>query len=241
MNRKRCGVFVTGTDTGVGKTIVTATVALALKSQGVRTGIMKPIETGTDGPGLSDSQWLRAVTGADGPPDIIAPYQFQAAAAPLVAAAAEGTTIDPTRILSALGMLCTDYDCVIVEGIGGILVPLGPDLMVTDLIRLMKLPVLIVARSGIGSINHSLLTVECLRNRGIPILGVVFNNPTNPQNDAGTHRTVSTILQFTGLASFGELPFCEGLPQTWDRCSKDLCGRLDGEGLQTKLGLKAVV
>jgi dethiobiotin synthetase len=240
MTRKRCGVFVTGTDTGVGKTIVTVTLAVAFQSQGIKTGVMKPIETGAEESGVSDSDWLLGVTKMDGARPLVTPYRLRAAAAPVVAAAAEGVTIDPNRIVSALETLCTENDCVIVEGIGGVLVPLTPDLMVADLIRMMKLPVLIVARSGLGSINHSLLTVDCLRKRGLPIVGLIFNNPTPPQRDAATHRTVPTILQLTGLPSFGELPYCEGLPQTWNEYNKHLRQGIDIEGLEKVLGLRDV-
>jgi dethiobiotin synthetase len=229
---------VTGTDTGVGKTIVAATLVHALTIQGTKAGVMKPIETGGADNAFADSDWLMSVSGAPHQPDLITPYRFKTAAAPRVAATAEGVTIDPTRIVSAMGELSSRYDCLIVEGIGGVLVPVTEDLLVVDLIRIMDLPALIVARSGLGSINHTLLTVEALRNRGVRILGIVFNNPAPPQSSQETHRTIPTILQCTGLRSLGELPYCEGLPDTWDEHRGTLTAGIDVERLLEVMGLR---
>jgi dethiobiotin synthetase len=238
MTRRPCGVFVTGTDTGVGKTVVTATLALSLKSQDVKTGIMKPIETGADGSGLSDSEWLSGVTDADGPRDLTTPYRFRTSAAPLVAASAEGAAIDPQRIVAAFQALSARYDCLLVEGIGGVMVPITKEFFVVDLIGMMQLSVLIVSPVSLGSINHSLLTVHALHARGISVLGFIFNNSIPPQTDAEIHRTIPTILQITGLRSFGELPYCRGLPQTWEQHHERLVAQIDIEGLLEALGLR---
>jgi dethiobiotin synthetase len=239
-NHNRRGLFVTGTDTGVGKTIVTATLVHALTIQGMKAGVMKPIETGGADNGFGDSDWLISVTGTPHQPGLITPYRFNASASPLVAATAEGVTIDPTRLVSAFRDLSSRYDCLIVEGIGGVLVPVTEDLLVVDLIRMMGLPALIVARSGLGSINHSLLTVEGLRNRGVPILGMVFNNPAPPHGSQETHRTIPTILQLTGLPSYGELLYCEGLPETWEQHRDSLIAAIDVDGLLQVIGLRGI-
>jgi len=238
-DRKPPGLFVTGTDTGVGKTIVTAALATAFKACGINAGIMKPIATGTDA-GLSDPDWLISVTGVQDPPDLVTPYRFPLPAAPLVAAAQAGRPIDPTRILDAFQALLTKHDCVVVEGIGGVLVPITRDVYVVDLITRMNVPALVVARAGLGSINHALLTLECLRNRGVPILGLAFNSPTRPSADADPSETVSTILRLSGLHSFGELPYCEGLPSAWDKHRDTLIARLDMPGLLEALGLRGL-
>jgi dethiobiotin synthetase len=237
--RKPPGLFVTGTDTGVGKTIVTAAIATAFKACGINAGIMKPIATGT-GAGLSDPDWLMSVTGAQDPPDLITPYRFTLPAAPLVAAAQANRPIDPTRILDAFQAILTKHDCVVVEGIGGVLVPIEPGLFVADLIKRMNVPALVVARAGLGSINHTLLTLECLRNRGVPLLGLVFNSPARPARDADLSETVSTILRLSGRRSFGELPYCEGLPSAWDKHRDILIARLDMQGLLEALGLRGL-
>jgi dethiobiotin synthetase len=236
------GIFITGTDTGVGKTIVTAAVVTALTANGINAGVMKPIATGASAgaDALPDPAWLASVTGVDDPPDLIAPYRFRTAAAPLIAAAREGLAIEPDRIIGALQALSARHDCVIVEGIGGVLVPVTPDLFVADLARQMGLPVLVVARAGLGSINHTLMTLECLRNRGIAVCGLIFNHPSPPPAGTDESDTVRTILRVSGLPSFGELPYCDGLPVAWDRHRETLIARLDAQCLLEALGLRRV-
>ena len=235
-----CGVFVTGTDTGVGKTIVTATVVTALKAEGIDAGVMKPIVTGVPArdAGRSDPQWLLSISGVGDPLDAVSPYRFHIPAAPLVAAADAGVAIDLNRIVNAFSVLAARHECVIVEGIGGVLVPVTPDLFFVDLIKQLGVPTFVVARSGLGSINHTLLTLECLRSRGVRVLGLVFNNPTPPTEDASVHKTIPTILRVSGVRSFGELPYCEGLPATWNHHRNTLIGRLDVQGLLKELGLR---
>ena len=232
-------VFVTGTDTGVGKTLVTATVVSALKAQSVNAGVMKPITTGSaDGHALSDPDWLISVTETADAPDLVAPYRLRLAAAPLVAAAHANVAIDPSRITQAFQALSARHDCVFVEGIGGVLVPVTVDLFVVDLIKRLGLPVLLVARAGLGSINHTLLTLDCLRTRGVAILGLVFNHPTRPPAARDESDTIPTILRLSHVRSFGELPYCEGLPATWPRHRDALIARLDIQGLLEALGLR---
>jgi dethiobiotin synthetase len=237
-----CGVLITGTDTGVGKTIATAVVATALKAQGIDTGVMKPIATGATGQtaALSDSDWLQAVTGVCDPPDLVAPYRFRTAAAPLIAAARDGRAIEPSRISEAFQALSARHDCVVVEGIGGVLVPVTPDLFVADLAKRLGLPVLIVTRASLGSINHTLLTLECLRNRGVEIGGLIFNHPSPPSAGPDESDTVPTILRLSGVRSFGELPYCEGLPSAWAQHRDTLAGRLDVQGLLDVLKLRGL-
>ncbi|HLG43846.1 MAG TPA: dethiobiotin synthase [Nitrospirales bacterium] len=234
------GVFITGTDTGVGKTIVTATVVTGLKAQGIDAGAMKPIVTGVpaSGSGGADPQWLLSISGVRDTLDAVSPYRFHIPAAPLVAAAHAGAPIDLNRIVNALSVLAARHECVIVEGIGGVLVPVTPDLFVVDLIKQLEVPTLVVARSGLGSINHTLLTLECLRSRGVRILGLVFNNPMPPTEDTQVHETIPTILRVSGVRSFGHLPYCEGLPATWNQHRETLITRLDVQGLLEALGLR---
>jgi dethiobiotin synthetase len=235
-------VFITGTDTGVGKTIVTAVVALALTSQGVKAGVMKPIATGLSESQtrLSDPDWLLSTTNTGDARDLVAPYRFQIPASPLVAAASTGVTINPDRITQAFQTLSAGHDIVVVEGIGGVLVPVTADLFVADLMKRMGLPAIVVARPSLGSINHTLLTLECLRTRGVPILGVIFNTPSRPASDSGQSETIPTIVRLSGVRSFGELPYCDGLPATWDKHRDTLIAHLDVQGLLETLGLRGV-
>lgn len=234
------GVFITGTDTGVGKTIVTAAVVTALKAEGIDAGVMKPIATGVPAgeAGRSDPQWLLSISGVGDGLDIVNPYRFRIPAAPLVAAAHAIAAIDLHRLTEAFSVLAARHECVIVEGIGGVLVPVTPDLFVVDLIKQLEVPTLVVARSGLGSINHTLLTLECLRSRGVRILGLVFNNPMPLPGVPDESETVPTIQRLSGLPSFGELPYCEGLPETWAQHRDQLIGRLDVPGLLEALGLR---
>lgn len=236
------GLFITGTDTGVGKTIVTAAVAAALTAHGVNTGIMKPITTGVaeSSTGLSDPDWLVSAMGVTDPPDLISPYRLRTAAAPLIAAAREGLAIEPARIIGAFQALSARHDCVVVEGIGGVLVPIAPDFFVVDLAKQLGLPVLIVARAGLGGINHALLTLECLRNRGVEIGGLIFNHHSPPPAGPDESDTVRTILRLSGVPSFGELPYCDGLPAAWARHQDTLAGRLDVQGLLEVLKLRGL-
>jgi len=234
------GLFITGTDTGVGKTIVTGTIVTALMAHGINPGVMKPIVTGMDEQrvGLPDSEWLTTITGLCDPPDLVSPYRFRAAAAPLIAATHEGQTIAPSRIMQAFHALSARHDCVVVEGIGGVMVPITPGFFVADMAKQMGLPVVIVARAGLGSINHTLLTVDCLRNRGVAIGGLIFNQTTRPTSVPDESDTVQTILRLSGLRSFGELPSCEGLPTAWPTHRDTLIARLDVQGLLETMGVR---
>ncbi len=240
--RRPIGLFIAGTGTGVGKTIATAAVAATLTGRGVNAGVMKPIATGMDAGEtvLSDPDWLAWATGVTDPSDLIAPYRFSIPASPLVAAARDGRTINPARITEAFQALSARHDCVVVEGIGGVLVPITADFFVADLAKHLGLPVLIVAQAGLGSINHTLLTLECLRNRGAALGGLIFNHPSPPLAAADASETVPTILRLSGARSFGELPYCEGLPAAWTRHRDTLAARLDGEGLLEMLQLRGL-
>jgi dethiobiotin synthetase len=231
---------VTGTDTGVGKTIATGVLAVCLRAQGLNAGVMKPIETGIGAGVLPDADWLLSVAPSAVPLELVAPYRLRAPAAPLIAAEAEGLLIDVQRIVSAYEALAAQHDCMLIEGIGGVMVPVTPDRLVIDLIHQLRLPVLIVARSGLGSINHTLLTVECLKHRDIPIVGILFNNPTAPPDNADGHETIRMVLQWTGLRLIGELPYGHGLPQTWDRERSRLMARIDIQALLESVGFRTM-
>ncbi|MBH0181203.1 MAG: dethiobiotin synthase, partial [Nitrospira sp.] len=156
------GIFITGTDTGVGKTLVAAAVALALKKQGFEVGVMKPIETGVSPSktGQSDAARLRSIIDSEDQFGAVCPYPFTLPVAPLAAAQAERQAINPEVIKKIYRLLSDRYDYMVVEGVGGVLVPITPDSDVMDLMAQLKLPAVIVGRSGLGGINHALLTIE---------------------------------------------------------------------------------
>jgi dethiobiotin synthetase len=186
------GIFVTATDTGVGKTIVSAAIVRALKRCGVTTGAMKPIESGcTRKEGIlepSDGRYLKIIAGMDDPLELITPVRFEAPLAPYCASQAEGIPVDLETIFKAYGTLCGKYDFMVIEGIGGVLVPLASiatrgvsrTYFITDLIKDLKLPTVVVTRPSLGTINHTLLTVNQLLREGIDVAGIIinFNTPT---------------------------------------------------------------
>src|SRR5437899_2328193 len=143
------GCFVTGTDTGVGKTVVAAALAICLRQRGLNVGVMKPVETGVGerGSTLSDAEYLRAAGGAVDPVDAIGPYRLAAPLAPLAAARQAGTVIEMDRILTAYERLAAGHTLMVVEGIGGVLVPIGHHFNVRDLIARLGLPTVVVGRA----------------------------------------------------------------------------------------------
>ena len=174
------GIFITGTDTGVGKTYVGAGLAAALRAQGIDVGVMKPAETGCNTQRGElvprDAKMLMKAAGANDPLDLVAPDRFRAPLAPAVAAQREGKNISFKKILTAFRMLSERHRFMIVEGAGGVLVPLTGRRSYLDLAASLSLPVLIVARPGLGTINHTLLTITALRARKITVAGIVINH-----------------------------------------------------------------
>jgi len=173
--------FVTGTDTGVGKTFVAVCLLREARARGMRTAALKPAETGcardaTTGALLpADGLLLRAAAGREELPiEIIVPHRYLAPVAPAVAARHEGRPFSIDRVLAARQELGA-VDFLVIEGAGGLLVPFGDNLLAADVARHMSAPVLIVARAGLGTINHSLLTVFEARRRGLVVAAVILN------------------------------------------------------------------
>jgi dethiobiotin synthetase len=215
------GVFIAGTDTGVGKTLVTAALAYRLKQGGAKVGVMKPVETGSraDSLTLSDSQRLKAMAGSDDPLDVISPYRLPAPLAPLAAARQAGVTIDPDRIRASFEALAARYEVLLVEGVGGVMVPIAARFNVLDLIRLLGLPVLIVGRTTLGGINHALLTVEALRRRDIAVAGLVLNQSSVVETlseQQQNRTTVSLVRELSEAPVVGPLPYRKGLQKDWE-------------------------
>jgi dethiobiotin synthetase len=167
------GVFVTGTDTGVGKTVLAAALAAALRADGVEVAAFKPAVTGIDEPEPgrpADHELLAAAAGR--PPDEVAPHRFGPAVSPHLAAQLAGDALDPAALVAAARGLRAEV--VVAEGVGGLLVPLTLGYTVRDLAVDLGWPVVIAARPGLGTINHSLLTVESARAAGLEVRAVVL-------------------------------------------------------------------
>ncbi len=200
MSHSLPGLFVTGTDTGVGKTHVSAGIARALTAAGRRVAVLKPVATGVTLEGdrlrIEDAERLRDALGCDVPLDRITPLSFEAPLAPCVAAREAGGRLEPEQIVTAVRASLAWWaeqgaEVVLVEGVGGLLCPLAEGTTVADLATALDLPLVVVARRSLGTLNHSLLTVEAARHRGLRIAGLVLNSPDpGPEGLAeSTNRT----------------------------------------------------
>lgn len=215
------GCFIVGTDTGVGKTVVTAAVARWMRHHGVWVGVMKPVETGLPDPARpSDADRLRQAAGVHDPLDEISPYRFRAPLAALAAARAAGERIDLDRIAAAFHTLAGQYEFMLVEGIGGVRVPLTGSQEVRDLVSLLGLPALVIGRAGLGGINHALLTVEALAHRQVRMLGLVLNQSCaqgfSPEAEAQQASTIALLDEMAGVPVIGPVSYERRLEEQWD-------------------------
>ena len=202
------GLFITGTDTEVGKTVVTAALAWAFKARGKDVGVMKPVATGCRREGgelvCEDAQRLIRASGAADPSRLVSPYRFEPPVAPFAAVHFQGA-ISLGRIKEAYDTIAARHELTLVEGIGGLRVPIDAKRTVADLIRVLNLPVLIVASARLGTINHTLLTLEAARSAGLDVLGIVLNGLSrHPSLAQRTNPAV--IRRLSGLPMVGIVP-----------------------------------
>lgn len=200
------GLFVTGTDTGVGKTHVACGIVRALVRRGIDVGVMKPVETGVAGGLGPDTAALVEAAGSDDPPEHVCPYAFPLAASPLAAARAVGAEVRLAAIEAAFRALAGRHAAVVAEGAGGWAVPVAPGLDVGDIAWALGLPVLVIARRGLGTVNHTRLTVDAARAAGLQVAGVVLNGPLEP-NDPSAAGNGALIAERTGAFVFEDLPW----------------------------------
>jgi len=202
------GIFVTGTDTGVGKTIVAAALARLLRQKGINVGVLKPVTSGCreeQGRLVSDDALLLCQAAgllccADN-----APYLLREPLAPAEAAKIDGVRVDAGRIKEAYDRLAARHDVVVVEGAGGLMVPLAEQVLTTDLIKLLDLPMLVVSRPNLGTVNHTLLTCFSAQQLGLNVAGVVVNNfPEIPDlAEQGAPRQIEAL---SGVPLLGVWP-----------------------------------
>lgn len=197
------GLFIAGTDTAVGKTVVTAGIAGYLRDRGVDCGVMKPVESGClSGSKDSDTVYLKRISQTGDDLDLINNYAFEAPLAPGVAALQQGVEISFDKITESYKRLELLHSVVLVEGAGGLLVPLNSEQTIADLILHLRLPVLLVGRLGLGTINHTLLSLEYLEKRGISVAGVVLNSQ-NSRGDLSERYNPKTLAQWTNVPIWG--------------------------------------
>lgn len=181
------GLLVTGTDTGIGKTVIAGAIAAWLRAQGNRVGVLKPMASGCvrrrEGLVSEDAEFLAHCADSMHPLDVIAPLRFAEPLAPPVAAERLKETIDWTPVQRSLTAVTRDSDVLVVEGVGGIMVPMDAKHTMLDVARWLKIPAVVVARPNLGTINHTILTVEALRRADVIVAGVVINR--YPAENAG--------------------------------------------------------
>lgn len=205
------GIFVTGTDTGVGKTIVTGLLAKFLDDQGYNVITQKWVETGSAGFSKDVSLHLKLLGKrrhriGDRLSDI-SPYTFKFPSSPHLASSLEKRKISIERIKRSFKSLQKAFDFVVVEGTGGALVPLNKRKLVIDVAKELNLPVLVVVGNKLGAINHTLLTIEALKARKLKIAGVVFNSPGSKESDTILKDNPKIIKAISGQKLSGSLPW----------------------------------
>ena len=251
------GIFITGTDTGVGKTIVSAAIIRALINKGIKVGAMKPIETGcktqrVKGQGSkvkdlipSDGMFLREMAEMDDSIDLVTPIRFELPLAPMVASDIEQRSIDLERIFSAYKFLSQKYEFMVVEGAGGLLVPIkrqsqeledrqqtsnirqrttdnrlhpksndtrhSTPYYFSDLIKDLKLPLIVVARPSLGTINHTLLTIREAERCGLKVCGVIINYSRTPENSIAEKTNPDVLRELNLVPVLAEIPFNEDM------------------------------
>ncbi|MGH7213429.1 MAG: dethiobiotin synthase [Tepidisphaeraceae bacterium] len=173
------GLLVTGTDTGVGKTIIAGAIADWFRRQGRRVAVCKPVATGCvkrrEGLVSEDAEFLAHCADARQSLDVICPVRYAEPLAPAVAAERAGAPVDWAGVQRSLDVMGRESDIIVVEGVGGVMVPMDPTHTFLDVATWLKLPAVVVARAGLGTINHTLLTVNALRGAGVTVAGVVVN------------------------------------------------------------------
>jgi dethiobiotin synthetase len=198
------GVFVTGTGTEVGKTVVAAAIARTLAAGGKRVAVFKPAVTGLDEGVETDYTLLRRASGSGQSDEEIAPYRYGPPASPHLAAALAGEEIDPERLRQAAAAAAEGAEAIVCEGVGGLLVPLSPTYLVRDLAADLGYPLVVVASPGLGTINHTLLTLESARAAGLEVAAIVLT--PWPEEPTEIERSNQETLAALGNAPVLTLP-----------------------------------
>ncbi len=218
------GIFITGTDTEIGKTVIAGGLVAALKTAGTDVGVMKPIATGgislppcrggVEGRLVSeDALFLKRAAQVDDDLDLINPICLRHPLAPSVAAEIEGVSIDLRRIDTAFDQLCRKHEFMVVEGVGGIAAPICGEMLVANLAQRFRLPLLIVARPNLGTINHTVLTVAFARSFNLELRGIVLNGLQSESKGLAEETNPKEISRLTHLPILGIVPFDERLQQ----------------------------
>jgi dethiobiotin synthetase len=219
------GFFITGTDTGVGKTIISAALVKAVQFLGFRAVGMKPIETGCKRPAVSrqhrehrddslipsDGKFLKAISNSDESLDLITPVRFENPLAPLPASEREGIPVDMEKITNAFATFAHKYTVLIIEGVGGILVPITKDYFVLDMAKDFGLPVIVVTRPGLGMINHTLLTVNYALKEGLTVGGIIINYSRPAEGTIAEQTNPKVLATICPIPVLGIFPYLKNI------------------------------
>ncbi len=228
-------VFITGTGTDVGKTIVTAGILRHLLREGVDAVSMKPVQTGAlrvgdrfVAPDLAVHHAASGLAPGDDELAVMAPYLYEPACSPHLAGRMAELYPDVGRIASCAEQLCAAHDCVLIEGAGGIMVPLDESVTMLDLMVRLACPVLLVATRGLGTINHTLLSIACLKNAGLNLLGVLFNETEPVERDFIRRDNPASVARFGQVDILGDVDYLEGFDpssaKTWEQFERCMPG-----------------
>lgn len=206
MKRGEKSIFVAGTDTSVGKTFIASLLLGSFLEQGMGAAYQKWVSSG--GNVSPDLIFCMENNGMSANHREQVPYHFSFPASPHLAAELDDVLIDPQLIIDSCNRALGQNEILLVEGAGGLMVPLRRDLLLIDLLARLPMPTLLVARSGLGTINHSLLSVEALRQRGIPVLGIIFSDGEDEiaHDDPIVVDNMKIIAELAGVPVFGRLP-----------------------------------
>lgn len=214
----KAGYFITATDTGVGKTITAAALLRGFIKKGFKVAAMKPIETGClnkDGILLpADGMFLRDMAEMNESLELITPVQLENPLSPLMASRVENVKIDMEKIFKSFEVLKKKYEYLFIEGVGGVMVPIYESekrrksfYFLRDLIKELELPVILVTRPSLGTINHTLMTVEVLKSKKIPIKGFIINFSEPPKNDIAEKTNPEILKEILDIPLLGIMPY----------------------------------
>ncbi len=231
------GIFITGTDTGVGKTVVAAGIVRWLRKRGIDTMPMKPVQTGGKRSGgrftSPDLEFCLAASGIQPGGEerrLMLPYIYEPVCSPHLAGRLARRYPEISRIKDGADKLLQNHQAVVVEGAGGIMVPLNESSTMLDLMKTLAYPVVLVSRFGLGTINHTLLSIQALRTAGIKLIGVVFNHTGQPQLEEQFIEADNprAIAQFGGVEVIGKIRYLDNLnpkkAEIWDHFEEDMTG-----------------
>ena len=217
-------VFITGTDTQIGKTVIASAIVLGIRMKGIDCGAMKPVQCAGD-----DADVLKKVSQTEDPFSLINPYYFKRPLSPHLAAKLEGRRISIEKIAQSYKSLSRKHQFLVVEGAGGLLVPFKNNFLIADLVRELNIPVIVVARLRLGTINHSLLTIEMARKRGIKVMGIIFSQSKKGPLTICEKTNSQIVSKLSRTRVLGVVPYIAALNKKNDdlRRLKQIAKRID--------------